>query len=73
MHDKFMFSFYSSSYSCRYPYDEAAAIAISTVKEFRTDFKEVLNVYFLPHVSNFFTLFYVEKFVSPYKYVISYE
>jgi hypothetical protein len=56
MYDKFILSFYSLSYSCRYPYDEAATIAISTVKEFRADFKEVLNVYFLPHVSNFFTL-----------------
>jgi len=35
-----------------YPYDEAATIAISTVKEFRTDFKEVHFVLFLPDLYN---------------------
>jgi len=35
-----------------YPYDEAATIAISTVKEFRADFKEVHFVLFSPDVYN---------------------
>jgi len=26
----------------RYPYDEAATVAISTIKEFQNDFKEVV-------------------------------
>lgn len=29
----------------RYPYDEAATVAISTVKEFGSDLKEVLSAY----------------------------
>lgn len=35
-----------SSYYIRYPYEEAATIAISTVKEFANDFKEVSRVSF---------------------------
>lgn len=44
--DKFMLLF--QSFPFRYPYDEAATIAISTVKHFANDFKEVFHVCFLP-------------------------
>ncbi|KAB1214083.1 hypothetical protein CJ030_MR5G017346 [Morella rubra] len=35
-----------------YPYEEAATIAISTVKEFANDFKEVHFVLFVPDIFN---------------------
>ncbi|KAI4306929.1 hypothetical protein L6164_030169 [Bauhinia variegata] len=33
-----------------YPYDEAATVAISTIREFRNDFKEIHFVLFLPDI-----------------------
>lgn len=44
----FYFDFWPCSF--RYPYDEAATVAISTVKEFGKDLKEVSGVHVLLHV-----------------------
>lgn len=45
--------------SYRYPYDEAASVAISTVMEFVNDFKEVLNGFILNHYAAVFKTFLI--------------
>lgn len=32
---------FSGLFFCRYPYDDAATVAVSTIKDFANDFKEV--------------------------------
>ena len=48
MFDQFLFNFFFPSWNfSRYPFEEAATVSISTVKEFANDIKEVTSVFIL--------------------------
>lgn len=50
----------------RYPYDEAATVAISTVKEFQYDFKEVISSSLLCYIE--FMMRFIEYLIK-FKYL----